>query len=333
MRVAIHHTPGSFSDRWTDYCTKNKIDFKLVNCYANDIIAQLGDCDALMWHFYHASAKATLCAKQLIYSLQQEGKKVFPDFHTMWHFDDKLGQKYLLESMAIPAVRSYIFFDKKEAVEWLKKQNLPLVFKLRGGAGSVNVHLVKSHRQGMKFIRKAFGKGFKHDSQLSMHEIWRRYRLKKAGRMDLVKGLVRKAIPTEFSKVHGREKGYVYFQDYIPGNTHDIRVIVIGHRAFGIKRMVRKNDFRASGSGSIQYEKENFNPETIRLSFEIAEKLQTQCVALDFLIQKEKSLLLEISYGFYHPAYDDCVGYWDRNMAWHEGRFDPCAWMIEDLLA
>ena len=40
-----------------------------------------------------------------------------------------------------------------------------------------------------------------------------------------------------------------------------VRVIVINDKAFAIKRMVRKNDFRASGSGIIEYDKENLTDE------------------------------------------------------------------------
>jgi glutathione synthase/RimK-type ligase-like ATP-grasp enzyme len=58
----------------------------------------------------------------------------------------------------------------------------------------------------------------------------------------------------ETEKKFNPEKNYVYFQDFIPQNDFDIRIIVIGKRAFAIKRMVRKGDFRASGSGNIKYD-------------------------------------------------------------------------------
>src|SRR5512138_2282896 len=99
MKIAIHNTPGSFSDYWIDYCARNKIDYVKVNCYSTNIIEQISDCDGLMWHFYHNSPKAFICAKQILYSIQASGKTVFPDFHTVWHFDDKVGQKYLLEAL------------------------------------------------------------------------------------------------------------------------------------------------------------------------------------------------------------------------------------------
>jgi hypothetical protein len=82
MRVGIHNTKGSFSDRWIAYCKKKDITYKVVNCYADDIIDQLADCDALMWHFHHAHPIDFLFAKQLLFSLQSAGKVVFPDYDT-----------------------------------------------------------------------------------------------------------------------------------------------------------------------------------------------------------------------------------------------------------
>lgn len=99
MKIAFHHRPGSFSDRWIEYCKDNQIAYKLVNAYDSDIIQQVADCDAFMWHHSHVDYRDTLFAKQLLYSLQLSGKKVFPDFMTGWHFDDKVGQKYLLKPL------------------------------------------------------------------------------------------------------------------------------------------------------------------------------------------------------------------------------------------
>jgi hypothetical protein len=107
---------------------------------------------------------------------------------------------------------------------------------------------------------------------------------------------------------------------------------VIGNNAFAIKRMVRKNDFRASGSGSILYDKALFDKETIKLAFNITDKLKAQCMAYDFVFSDGKPLVVEISYGFSMTGYDPCPGYWDSDLKWHEGKFDPYGWMVEDLL-
>ncbi len=331
--IAIHPSNGSFSDRWIEYCTNNNIKYKIVNCYESDIIKQLGDCDVLMWHFHQNSPKDILFAKQLIYAVEATGKKVFPNKNTAWHFDDKLGQKYLLEALNVPFVPTYVFYDKKTALNWALATNYPKVFKLRRGAGSANVKLIKSKKEAIKVIKSAFGKGFKnYDKWGSVKERYRKWRLGKTSTLDLMKGLARLFIQPPFSATLGREKGYVYFQDFIPGNDHDIRVIVIGNKAFAIKRMVRKNDFRASGSGHIKYEKELFDPEVISLSFQIHKKLQSQCTAMDFVFDQSQPRVVEISYGFSPEGYDPCPGYWDENLNWHDGPFDPYGWMIEEVL-
>lgn len=332
IKIAIHHTDNSYSNRWISYCKENNLPYKIVNCYNNDIISQLNDCSALMWHFHHASAKNCLFAKQLLYSVSKMGKHVFPIFDTVWHFDDKVGQKYLLEAIGAPLVPSYVFYSKADAVEWINSTTFPKVFKLRGGAGSVNVKLVRNRSHAKKLINKAFGSGFHHDSLVPFSDLYHKFLKGRTSFLTVLKGFLRQFKETEFAKVHGKEKGYIYFQDFIPNNDHDIRVIVIGDKAFAIKRMVRENDFRASGSGQILYEKKLFDDTTLRLSFEMAEKLQTQCVAFDFVYKDGKPLVVEISYGFSIAGYDDCPGYWDKDLKWFEGKFNPYGWMVENLI-
>jgi glutathione synthase/RimK-type ligase-like ATP-grasp enzyme len=333
MKIGIHETKGFFSDRWIAFCQANSISYKLVDCYSTDIMLQLSDCDALMWHFNHKSPKASKFAKQLLYSVQASGKKVFPDFNTVWHFDDKVGQKYLLEAINAPLASAYVFYSKNEANEWAVKTNYPKVFKLRNGAGSDNVRLVRSENEAVRLINKAFNRGFnQYQAWSSIKERYRMYRIGKTTLSDVIKGIARLAYNTEYARVTGREIGYIYFQDFIAKNNYDIRVIVIGDKAFAIKRMVRKKDFRASGSGFILYEKEHFDEGTINLAFETSKKLKSQCMTFDIVFDNQKPLIVEISYGFAMHGYDACEGYWDRDMNWYEGKFNPYAWMVEDLI-
>ena len=333
MTLAIHQKPGSFTERWIEYCQKQNIDYKTVNCYSNEFIHHINDCSALMWHFHHANARDVKFAKQLLYSVQISGKRVFPDFNTMWHFDDKVGQKYLLESIGAPLVPTHVFYSRQDALSWADKTSYPKVFKLRGGGGSTNVTLVKSKSQAMRLIKRAYGRGFsQYDAWGSLKERWRTFRNGKSDWINLTKGLLRFAQPTEFAKMAGNEKGYVYFQDFIEGNDHDIRVVIIGDKAFAIKRMTRDNDFRASGSGHILYEKEHFDPDLIKLAFRLNDKLKSQCIAYDFIFQDGQPLVVEISYGFSPVGYDPCPGYWDRDLNWYEGEFNPYGWMVDNLI-
>jgi glutathione synthase/RimK-type ligase-like ATP-grasp enzyme len=334
MRIAIHHVPGSFSDEWIAYCKKEGIAYKLVNCYAQDIVEQVSDCDAFMWHHHHRDYRDVLFAKQLLYALEHSKKRTFPDYRTCWHFDDKVGQKYLLEAIGAPLVPSYVFYSRPDALKWIENVHFPKVFKLRSGAGSQSVRLVHSRREARKLIVRAFTRGFSHfDGLGDLRERIRHYREGKITMQVVAKGLARFLIPPEFARMHTNETGYVYFQDFIPGNSFDIRVIVIAGKAFAIKRMVRKNDFRASGSGNILYGKEHFSPGTIRLAFQIADRLESQCAALDFIYDSEGNpLVTEVSYGFISAAYRPCVGYWDKSFTFHEGPFKPEDWMVEMMI-
>ena len=331
-KIAIHKN-GDFAERWISYCEENKIRYKTVNCYDNDIVRQIEDCDALIWHHNHSSSKDVKFAKQLLFSMEQSGKLVFPNFNTGWHFDDKVGQKYLLESIQAPLVPSYVFYSKKEALQWVESTYFPKVFKLRSGAGSAHVQLVNTKLEARKLIIKAFGQGFaQYDKLGNLKERWRKYKLRKTTFVDVLKGCVRIFYPTDFARVMGNEKGYVYFQDFIPNNQYDIRIVVIGVRAFGIKRMVRKNDFRASGSGNIIYKKSEIHEDCVKIAFDLNKKLKTQCIAIDFVFDGERALIVEISYGFSPQGYDPCEGYWDSSLKWHEGSFNPYGWMIENLI-
>ncbi|WP_113923024.1 ATP-grasp domain-containing protein [Cognataquiflexum aquatile] len=337
MKIAIHNIPNKdrFSSYWVKYCEEHNIPFKIVNCFDSDIIAQLEDCSGLMFHFFLGAQDKMLFAKQLLYSVESSGKKVFPDFRTMWHYDDKLGQKYLLESIKAPLVPTYVFFQKEKALEWANSTQFPKVFKLRNGASSSNVKLVKHKDRAINLIDQAFGRGFKHQGNAWPHlkERIRKYKMD-SSKWSGVKAAIKRVfyIPPSERK-YGAEKGYVYFQDFIPLNNFDIRVIVIENKAFAIKRMVRENDFRASGSGMIKYEREHFDPDTIRLALDLAGKLNSQSVAFDFIYYERKPLVVEISYCFTSlGVYEKCEGFWDKDMNWHEGTFNPYGWMVDSLL-
>lgn len=329
-KIGIHHRPDSFSRDWINCCRKNSVPFKIVNCYDSDIMDQLLDCNTLMWHFHHANYKDFLFAKQLVYSVQKAGKTVFPDFYTAWTFNDKIGQKYLLESIGAPTVPTYVFYDKEDAQNWANKAVFPKVFKLRNGAGSEHVRLVENEKSARKLINQAFGQGFsQYAAKPNLIERFRKFRNGKTGIMDLAKGVVRLGYTTNFNIVAGNEKGYIYFQDFIPGNDHDVRVVVVGNKAFAIKRSVRENDFRASGSGINYMSKGLFEENTIKLAFEITERLKAKCVAFDFIFEGEVPKVVEISYGF---LCREVNGYWDKRLNWHNEQAKPPDWILEQVL-
>lgn len=332
--LAIHASDAGFHPRWASYCCSNQIPYRTVNCYESDIVAQLKGCDALMWHHSHSNPRDMLIAKQIMFALQHSGFEVFPDFRTAWHFDDKVAQKYLFEALDLSAVPAWVFTDKKEALGWIARTTFPKVFKLRRGAGSSNVRLVKSRSEAQALTRRAFSKGIStYDPWTSLKERMYKKRIGKAGWGDVMKGIARFTKPPGFSSVVGKECGYVYFQEFIPGNDSDTRVIVIGERAFAIKRLTRPGDFRASGSGKILHDAGEIDEACVKAAFDINSKVLSDCLACDFVLSDSGApLLIEISYGFDQKGYESCPGYWTEDMSFHRETFDPQGWMVESIL-
>lgn len=337
MKIAIHHTAGTFSDRWIEYCINNDISYKLVNCYSSDIIDQLNDCQGLMWNWTLTDYKANLFARQLTISLEKKGVKVYPNINTGWYYDDKLGQKYLFEAIKAPFVKSFVFFSKEEAFDWISKTTFPKVFKLRGGAGSSNVKLILNKKSAKRKIKRAFGRGFPLYTKLLdlKQRIWVLKRDQDVNALiSLSKGIVKLFLPNGEMALLPRQKGYAYFQEFVSNNQFDDRIIIIGERALAIRRFNRKNDFRASGSGIIEYDPKLFSTRIIEIAFTVSQNIDSQSTAFDFLYdQQGNPLIVEISYAFAAgPVYDACPGYWDKQLNWNETKVNPQFFIIEDFV-
>lgn len=342
FQIAIAYHEVGFSKHWIKYCEENGIGYKIVNCYESDIISRLSSANALLWHWNHESAVDSLIARNIIRAAELMGLKVFPNTATCWSFDDKVAQKYILEAIGAPLVPTYVFFDRRSAMNWVDRVSFPKVFKLRKGAGSRNVRLVRSKKEARSLVKQAFGRGFKpvgstgrfmRDMAVRTGTSSWRQRLDMLGKIKRFPERLQQVYRT--NKQMGREYGYVYFQDFIPDNLFDTRIIVAGDRyAFGFTRNVRRGDFRASGSGSIDYNRDRINPKCIRIAFEVAEKLSTQSIAFDFVIDRRgEPLIIEMSYGFpAHGAVSQCAGYWDKQLQWHEGHMWPQDVILINLL-
>jgi len=335
MRIAIHNGEG-WKKTWITYCKQNQIDFEIVNCYDFEIIHKLKKFDILLWHFDHASPKDILMARNVLYSAEKMGLKVFPNFNTCWHFDDKVSQKYLLEAINAPFVSSWVFYNISEAHTWLKNEAVyPLVAKLRRGAGSYNVKLINSFSQAKHYCRIMFGKGVlptpgyladtKNKFIVAGNLSGIVNRLKKApGFYKMVKD-GRKSFP--------KEKGYVYFQKFVPGNTHDLRVTVIDNKAWAYRRKVRKNDFRASGSGIIDYDMKMIPEKVIKDSFNVARALGSQSIALDYVqCSNSDYKIVELSYGYVSIVVYNCPGYWNQNLELIKSHRHPEVEIITSLI-
>ena len=206
----------------------------------------------------------------------------------------------------------------------MEECDIPTVFKLRNGAGSNNVVLVNSRAQGRRLINRMFGKGI---SQNRFHVAGNiRYQHFSFYReVHRIGGnLYRWSKGIDTSPQWKIQKNYALFQKFLPGNSFDTRITVIGGRAFGFRRIVREGDFRASGSGMIDYEIDQIDRRCVEIAHRVSVTCRFQSMAYDFLFNANgEPEFCEISYDYLSSAIQACPGYWDDHLNWHEGHFCP----------
>lgn len=263
------------------------------------------------------------------------GIPVFPSWKTIWHFDDKIAQTYLLQAAGLPTPQTWIFWDRDEAMRFARTASYPLVIKLASGITSENVALLQSYSDAWYWIDRMFGSGL-----LALQWPTIRPRGAVVRRASDAVRLLTKGIPPALGNRTDLQKGYVLLQEFLPGNQFDTRVTVIGNRAFAFQRLNRPDDFRASGSGRIEFDPSMIDLGNVRLAFQAARQLQTQSLATDVLYRNGERVLVEISYYYEGWAVQACPGHWelrgepkDGQLDWIEGEMRPEDAILADFLA
>jgi len=341
MKIAVHWTGKldkySYSHRWVEYLQSIGINVLKIDLKRNDVIERLAGCDGVMWHWYHIPDDKQAAPKILDAIESTLGLEVFPDYPTRWHYDEKLAQHYLLNALDAPRIKSWVFWHYEEAIQFLKSAAFPLVFKLSVGAASANVIKVDSYQEAKFYVDKTFKRVFFPYSLNEFEFDWHRVNL------HYLKGVLKRAwyampyiLKNEYPPIpeyYLIQKNYAYFQEFCANNSHDIRITVIGNRAFGFTRANRKDDFRASGSGSVNYDLSLIPIEAVKLAFDITKQMQAQSMAFDIMYDNDRKLVInEVTYCFVASAVYEAPGHWDADLTWHEGHLYPQDAQAEDLI-
>ena len=342
MKVAIHQNHDIFNHstlwdkEWIQYCEENHIEHKIVNCYDPNILEILNDYDVLLWHISNYSLQDMLFARTILRSAENLGLTVFPDSNTAWHFDDKIAETDLLQSVGAPIPRSWQFYTLKDAMEFFHNEcNYPVVAKLRSGSGSSNVKLIDDKYEAQRYAKQMFRKGYR----ASPNALFKaKSNIRSSTNLEMVikrfKRIPDFAESLTKARQLPREKGYVFIQEFIPNDGYDLKVVVVGDKLSFLARDVRKGDFRASGGGTFKYDKRLITPDIQRMAFELSETLGFQCMGYDFVIDNRdnSAKIVEISYGFSHTAQMDLGGYWDRTGAWHDEPLNAPQEVLRNIL-
>lgn len=320
-KIFTHYT--SWTPRLIQYCADNNINYKIVNCYSNDIIEKLDDYSALIWNYSNFVISDILEARNIMKVAENKHLITFPSGNDGWHFDDKIAQMYALKSVDASIPESWVFYSKDDCIQWLGDSAIyPVVAKLRCGSGSNNVKLIKNKKQAIKYAKKMFSKGL--DPMPSLR--YKAYsKLQSATDISVIISRIKKIPQFLYTRNHAKmmpiEKGYCYFQKFIKNDGYDLKVVVVNDKLTFCARNIRKNDFRASGGGSIYYDKTLITDQIIDESFNVADKLNLKCVGFDFVVDNDTGFgkIVEMCYGFDYSAQEDLGGYFDRDHVWHDG--------------
>jgi glutathione synthase/RimK-type ligase-like ATP-grasp enzyme len=342
MKIAIHYTDtmlhDNFAWRWFSALESLGINVKKLDFKHADIIQNICDVDGVMWHWAH-NADDKQSANKILAAIEYHlNIPTFPNYSTRWHYDEKISQHYLFQSINAPEIPTWVFWTYDDARLFIKTCEYPLIFKLSSGAGSSNVIKINNLKEARRLTRNIFLRGiqpytFNEFSPKIVPRSFQDIKRLADRSLDSIRYIFLADHP-KFGHHFNIHKNYIYFQKYLPNNHHDIRITVIGDRAFGFIRFNRPGDFRASGSGNLDTNPQNIPTEAIRISHEISQKCGFQSMAYDFLYDTQGNLRIgEISYCFVNQAVRDCPGYWDRKLNWHEGHIWPEDAHVSDFLS
>jgi len=235
--------------RWTKYrrfLDHNGFPYDLYDLHAHDWIERARPFDVVVGLVSNESNRLQETRVKYHFLERYLGKACFPSADQALLYENKCLEAYIAEACGLPFAPTRISHRKEDALAMLETARFPLVSKVNGSSGSMGVELVRTPRAARRIIRQAFSK-----TGRSIHVSW------------------------------FRQKDYVYFQEFIPNDGYDIRVILAGDRAFGYYRKVLKGDFRASGMNTV--ERRGLPEEAIRVARKVQQHVRGPLLVVDMV--------------------------------------------------
>jgi glutathione synthase/RimK-type ligase-like ATP-grasp enzyme len=178
-----------------------------------DVIKNSG-CNAfLVRPSAHITVWKQMYDERLKVVAEELGKIIYPTYDEIWFYESKRRMHYWLEANKIPHPRTWVFYDRENALQFAKETKLPIVYKSDFGSGASGVRIFKKCSILLRFVNKCFKKGFIRRSIDSRDIQW----------------------------------GSVLFQEYLP-DVAEWRVLRLGNSYFGHQKL-KKGEFH---SGSLK---------------------------------------------------------------------------------
>jgi len=327
----------SFSQRYVDILERNGIEWVMLDPDSDHFWSDLGNITHLLFRHTNYDSDNVLGDTFIPLIEKQFCIPCLPNSIETWFYDDKIRQFYALTRVGIPYVQSWAFCREETAREWLRSAPLPLVLKLPKSAGSQNVVLISSKREGEVLLKAIFRKGVRYGELPTSSNLGSPM---KSGYRKALGKMMRNWLewfgwcPGGYGRPYWQiQRGRVLFQEFLPDNPFDTRVTVLGERAFAFRRYNRPGDFRASGSGLIDHSPDKIDMRCVEIAFQASHAFGFQTMAYDFLLDSRRNpVIVEMSYAFVDRPVYECPGYWDEGLTWHGGHLWPQYCHLTDLL-
>lgn len=234
--------------------------------------------------------------QDVLYFVQHKVNLV-PSYDVLMAHENKGFQELFRKQNKFGGLKGSYHFDKD-----LLPRNYPFVFKTVMGSGSSGVELVKS------------------DSDLKL--IQKRYFLTTIKRKAINYIRSKQLSEREYDTYLYRHKGHTRYvcQEFVPDLTCDYRVLIFFDKYYVMRRDVRENDFRASGSKKFDYR--DAPKEVLSFAREVYSHIDSPYASLDVALDKKMSCSL-IEYqgmNFGSSALRNSEGYhcWDsKKESWN----------------
>jgi glutathione synthase/RimK-type ligase-like ATP-grasp enzyme len=296
------------------------VEYAIVDIDAHDWLERIAPYGLVIWKGRFMGPELAGYYKDKVHFIEKVlGKVIVPGFETVWHFESKVAQSYLFAHAGVATPETVATLDYDDALDCLRQARYPIVVKQSHGASSANVQLMTSESRAEKWLAKMF-----------FQEMWERHKAAHGNRLFRVASafwhgwflakVLQRSLRTERGAV-------AYWQEYVADNDADLRITVIGDRdAFGFWRRNRPGDFRASGSGLLDYEIPI--PESaVRYCIGLNKRFGFDSMAYDLLFRGDDFVIVEMSYGYLDSAVFKAPGHFvldeQSSLVYREGHVLP----------
>lgn len=267
-------------------------------------------------YFYYTSSQYQIYKdfiRDILIQITLRGGVLLPEYRHFSAHENKNFQELEKVRLGIPSPYGIPIGTYEEGMEILSKITYPVVLKKSTGFASRNVKIAHNLPKAKRILFNMLDNNFKFDIN-SLYYLYRRVKNK-----------------THYPKRFGK----VVIQEYIPDLSYDWKILVLGNTCFYLKRYVKKNDFRASGSGSFTISEP---PPTHILDFALLckEKMNAPNISLDIIDKDGVPQLIEYqanhfgvcpaSWGRYYFKLED--GNWNKKKIADEMEYNELEYYI-----